>query len=30
VNAKAIRTTFDLYGRLIPGNEEDAVARIDP
>ena len=38
VNAKAItaylghastQTTFDLYGHLMPGNEEEAVALID-
>jgi len=38
VNAKAItaylghatiQTTFDLYGHLMPGNEDEAVARVD-
>jgi integrase len=38
VNAKAIsaylghasiQTTFDLYGHLMPGNEEEAVALVD-
>jgi integrase len=38
VNAKAItaylghasiRTTFDLYGHLMPGNEDEAVALVD-
>ena len=36
VNAKAItsyhasiQTTFDLYGHLMPGNEDEAVALVD-